>query len=94
MTKKTNITLVAGMEFESPWMGKAKVITVNGDDCDIFWYRMGIIQSHITELIIDEIALEQKNKKREENLKKQDERYKKKLEKLNKGNIENDKGRS
>jgi len=62
--RHVHTTLTAGYQFDSPWMGKGKVVSISGDWCDVYWDGMGIVQMHSVEQILHEIRLEQKNKER------------------------------
>jgi hypothetical protein len=45
-------------------MGKGKVVSINGEWCEVYWDHMGIVQKHSVEQIVHEAMLEQKNKER------------------------------
>ena len=71
--KPVLVVLTAGMEFESPWMGKGKIVSFFSDPnfgrmVNIYWYRMGIEQIHTADAIEHEVRLELRNLERKKRL--------------------------
>ncbi len=56
--------LTVGYQLDSPLIGKGKVVSIDGDLCNIYWEHMGITQTYRVSGVIDEIRQEQKNKEK------------------------------